>query len=257
MSCPPEWVSTPVYKKLMFGITGLIFLSTFVYSFWRVSANIPPCKTAEAYIRALCSGDAGAALQNSSGGAAVTASRLKGSKVTAQVEDVSCSVAAMGRWWARVLTTVELILQDGTADVGWYALDAVKTGREWKVVSFREADPEISGTGLFVKKTDVAAAKQVFESYLDALAAGDWQGAAKYLAGPARRSQEMSEVAIGKGAVIGRVEKLKAEPVWKQGKSMAVRFSYKVDDRNVSVFAVLYRTIRGLRIIKIHQMILV
>lgn len=39
----------------------------------------------------------------------------------------------------------------------------------------------------------------------------------------------------------------------KQGKSMVVRFSYKVDDRNVSVLVVLYKTIRGLRITKIHQ----
>lgn len=253
MSCPPEWVSTPVYKKLMFGITGLIFLSTFVYSFWRVSANIPPCKTAEAYIRALCSGDAEAALQNSSGGAAVTASRLKGSKVIAQVEGVSCSVAALGREWARVRATVELTLQDGSADVGWYSLDTVKTDQDWKIVSFRGVEPELSGISLFVKQADTEAAKLVFQEYLDALAAGNGQGAAKYLAGPARRSQEMSAAALGKGAVIGKVEGLRVEPVWERGKKIVVRFNYNVDGRDVSVMTTLYRTRQGWKVVKIAQ----
>lgn len=240
-------------RKVLLSLTAALVLAVFGFGAWRLSAAAPPKRAAEAYVRALASGDAETALDYSSGSAAFAASRLRGSKVTAKVEDVSCSVAALGRGWARVLTTVELTLQDGTADVGWYTLDVVKAGREWKVVSFREAEPEISGTGLFVKKTDVAAAKQVFESYLDGLAAGDWQGAAKFLVGPIRRNQEMGAAVLGKGAVIGKTEGLQAEPAWERGKSLVVKLGYRLEGKYVSVITAFYRTGQGWKIAKIIQ----
>ncbi|WP_307403361.1 hypothetical protein [Desulfofundulus luciae] len=237
----------------MLALTAALLLAVLGYGAWRVSTSAPPKRVAEAYVRALAAGDAEAALQYSSGSAAFAASRMKDSKVLAKVEDVSCSVAALGRGWAKVLATVELTLQDGSADVGWYSMDMTKTGQGWKVASFREAEPDMSGVSLFVSGAKADAAKRVFQGYLDALAAGDWQGATKYLAGPARRSQEMGAAVIGKGVVIGKVEELKAEPVWKRGEEAVIRFNYIVDGRNVSVLAFFYRTVDGWKITEIVQ----
>lgn len=214
---------------------------------------MPPARVAEAYIRAIASGDADAALSVSSGSAAWAASRLKGSGVTAEVRGVDCSVAAQGRRWARVLVTVELILKDGSADVGWYSLDMVKTGQGWKVASFQETEPELTGTSSYVSRADAKEAEQVFRSYLDALTAGDWQNAVKYLAGPSRRNQEMGAAVLGKGAVLGKIEDLRTEPVWKRGKELVLKFRYIVDSRNVSVMAIFFKTEQGWKITKVIQ----
>ncbi|MCL6479546.1 MAG: hypothetical protein K6T65_14265 [Peptococcaceae bacterium] len=233
---------------------GIILLAIISYEAWKVSVLTPPRQAVENYIRALAAGDVETALKSSSGSAAYAASRLRGSEITARVEEVSCSVAALGRGWARVLATVELTLQDGSVDVGWYSLDAVKTDKGWKVVSFREAGLELEGTGVFfTSQADIPAVKQVFQDYLNALAAGDWQGAAKYLAGPARRIQEAGTATLGKGSVINKAEALTTEPVWGKGKGMMVRFGYKVDGRDVSVIVELYRTGQGWKITRVLQ----
>ena|GEM_PF-2090740 len=232
---------------------ALVIISSFLVG--RALATAPPRQAAEAYLRALASGDTETALKYSSGSAAFAASRLKGNEVTAQVNSVSCSVTALGRGWARVQTTTELTLQDGSADIGWYSLDVVKTGQGWRIVSFREAKPVPEGTDVFfISQADISAAKLVFQDYLNALAAGDWQGAAKFLAGQARRSQEMSQAALGKGVLIGKVEEaLTAEPVWGKGKELIVRFDYKVNDRDVSVMVEFHKTVQGWKIAKLIQ----
>lgn len=240
-------------RKILLILAIVIVLTVLGYGAWRLFATAPLKKATENYVRALATGNADTALKYSSGNAAFAVSRLKGSKVTAKVEDVSCSVGALGRGWARVLATVELTLQDGSADACWYSMDVTKTGQGWKVVSIREVEPGLSGVSLYTKQADVEAAKQVFQQYLDALAAGDWQGAAKYLAGPARRSQEMGAAVIGKGVVIGKVVDLKVVPVWKREKNMLVRFGYQVESRDVSVLAGFFRTKQGWRIVKINQ----
>jgi len=56
-----------------------------------------------------------------------------------------------------------------------------------------------------VSRVDAKEAEQVFRQYLDTLAAGDMLGAAKFLADPARKSQEMGAAVLGKGAVIDKV----------------------------------------------------
>lgn len=242
-----------VARKVLLAVTSVLILAIIVFGAWLVSASVPPKRATERYIHALASGDAETALQYSSGNAAFAALHLKESGVTAKVEDVSCSVAALGRGWARVLATVELTLQNGSADVGWYSVDAVRIGQDWKVVSFREAEPEFARVSLYMNRAGVEAVRRVFQGYLDALATGEWPGAAKYLAGPARRSQEMSTAVLGKGAIIGKVEGLNAEPVWARGKEAVIRFEYTVDGRNVSVLAFFYRTAQGWKITKIAQ----
>ncbi|MCL6557717.1 MAG: hypothetical protein K6U74_02730 [Firmicutes bacterium] len=236
---------------IVLAATCLFLMASYIT--WSALASGPPLRTAESYVRALAGGDAGTALKLSTGTAAWAASRLKESDVSVKIESVKCSVVASSRSWARVTVAVELTLRDGSADVGWYSLDVTKTGQEWKVVSFHEAEPDLSGVSLLVKQADVEAAKQAFQQYLDALTTGDMQSAAKHLAGPARKAQEMGAAVLGKGAVVGKVEGLKAEPAWERGKEMAVRFDYSIDGRSVSVLSTFYRTTQGWKIVKVVQ----
>jgi hypothetical protein len=241
-----------VVRKAIFLLTALV-LTVFGYGAWRYAALVPPVRTAEIYIRALASGNTETAEGYAAGSAAFAASRLKNSTVTAQVVSISCSTTALGRGWARILAVVELTLQDGTADVGWYGLDVAKTGQNWKVVSFQEVEPVLSGTALFISRADAEAARQVFEAYMGTMSSGDWQEAAKHLTGTARRNQEASAAALGKGAVIGKVKGLHIEPVWERGKEMVVKFGYTVDGRDVSVLAAFYKTGQGWKITRVLQ----
>lgn len=229
-------------------IAGLLLIFALQY----VMA-MPSRHTAEVYLRALATGDVDGAKAVSSGKAAEAAGKLEGKNLAVRVDEVSTSVQALGRGWARVKATVELTIADGTADVGWYELDVMKEAGGWKVVSFREDAPDLSGWSLVWGRTgDVAAAKEVFAGYLDALAAGKWDEAIKYLAGPARKSMEASRDMLGKGKVIGRVDDLQAKLVWARGKEMVVEFGYKVDGRDITVLADLYKTIQGWRIIALR-----
>lgn len=226
-------------------IAGLLLIFALQY----VMA-MPSRHTAEVYLRALATGDVDGAKAVSSGKAAEAAGKLEGKNLAARVDEVSTSVQALGRGWARVKATVELTIADGTADVGWYELDVIKEVGSWKVVSFREDAPDLSGWSLVWGRTgDVAAAKEVFAGYLDALAAGKWDEAVKYLAGPARKSMEASRDMLGKGAVFGKVESLQAKLIWARGKEMMVKFGYKANGRDIVVLADLHRTIQGWRII--------
>jgi hypothetical protein len=188
----------------------------------------------------------------STGRAAEAAGKLEGKNFTARVDEVSTSLQALGRGWARVGATVELTLQDGTADVGWYELDVMKEAGGWKVVSFREGAPDLSGWSLVLGRDGhVEAAKEVFADYLEALAAGKWDEAVRYLAGPARKSQEASRDILGKGEVISRIEGLQAGLTWARNKEMAVGFTYKADGRNISAVVLFYQTKDGWKIIEI------
>jgi len=237
----------------LLGVTLAVVLGVAIFGCWRLICERQPAKTAEAYIRAIASGDVDAALSVSSGSAAWSVSRLRGSGASAQVERVECSAAALGRGWARVVAEVELTLQDGSADVGWYSVDVARTGEGWKAVAFRETEPELSGAGVVVSGLDAAGAEEVFRQYLDSLAAGNWQEAAKCLAGPARRSQEMSAPVLEKGALIGKAEDLRTEPVWKSGKKLLAKHYYIADGREVSVTAAYFKTKQGWKIVKVIQ----
>lgn len=240
-------------KRSVIIITGFMMLITVFYGIWYVYTFSPPRQAAEDYIRALVAGDAETALKFSSGGAAYSASRVKESLVSARVDDVSCSVDALGRGWARVLSTVEISLQDGSVDVGFHSLDVVKTVQGWKVVSFRETGLQISGTDFYIGHVDAEAAKQIFQSYLDALTAGDWPSAAKFLVGPARRGQEMGAAVLGKGAIIAKAENLHVEPVLARGKEMVLKCGYKLEGKDVNVALELYKTVQGWKIARVVQ----
>ncbi|MBE3573804.1 MAG: hypothetical protein IMW95_12805 [Moorella humiferrea] len=241
---------TVYIEPFLAAVLGLVAI--FILHWWFLSKDRPIEKAAHSYLQALATGDLAAAREVSEGRAAEAASRLEGKNLAARVDDVFTSVQALGRGWARVKATVELTLADGTADVGWYELDVANETGGWKVVSFREYAPDLSGWSLiWGRSKDVAAAREVFAGYLDALAAGKWDEAVKYLAGPARRSMEASREVLGKGKVIGRVDGLQAKLVWARGKEVMVGFSYKVDSRDVDLVAVFYQTKDGWKIIEI------
>ncbi|WP_164920296.1 hypothetical protein [Neomoorella thermoacetica] len=210
---------------------------------------MPPRNTVEVYLSALASGDRERAKSVSTGRAAEAAGKLEGKNLAARVDEISTSLQALGRDWARVKATVELTLKDGTADVGWYELDVMKEAGGWKVISLREDAPDLSGWDLVGGSSkDVVAAREVFAGYLDALAAGKWDEAVKYLAGPARKSIEASRDVLSKGKIIGRVDDLQSKLVWAKGKEMIVEFSYKADAKAVELTAELYHTPQGWRI---------
>lgn len=242
-----------MWKKLLgmlvlIAVLGLIMAGTL----WSSVAS-PPREVARNYILALASHDAETALKYSSGIAAFTASRLKESATAGHVEFISFKTNALGQNWARVQAMVELILQDGSVDVGWYSLELMKNGQAWKVISFQEAEPELMGTSIFTKQTGFIEVKEVFQGYLDALAVGDWQESLKYLAGPARKSQEMSLAMLEKGTVLGEIKELNMESEWNRDNGLVARFSYRLHDRDISVLAWFYKTHQGWKIVKIVQ----
>ncbi|WP_338826353.1 hypothetical protein MTBGP_11650 [Moorella thermoacetica] len=239
-------------KKVILLILVLVIVGPLLILAWHYEMVVPPRHAAETYLRALASGDVAGAKEVSSGRAAETARKLEGKNLAAWIDEISTSVQAQGHGWARVKATVELTLADGTADVGWYELDVVKEAGGWKVMSFREDAPDLSGWSLLWGRTgDVEAAREVFAGYLDALAAGKWDEATKYLTGPAKKSMEASREVLGHGKIIGKVDDLQARLIWARGKKVMVGFSYKVDGRDVDLAAVFYQTKDGWKIIEI------
>jgi hypothetical protein len=224
-------------RKVLLVCTGLLLVIILLMYFWHISVISAPLDVTKSYITALASGDAQTAIDNSLGEAAMSAARLKDVKEgnqTAVVDDISGKVLACKNGWAHVKVRVCLTLADGTADIGWYGIKLVKTGQGWRVVSFKENAPELSGTSFFVSQTDVQTAQQVFSDYLIALTQNDWPGATKCLAGPARRQQELSATVLGNAPIIKGAANLRVDGLWEKNKTMVCRAEYEIDGRKVS-----------------------
>lgn len=238
-------------------LAALLVLAVTCFTGWRALASRGPAAAARAYVSALAAGDAGAAKNASTGSAAAAASRLEGRGLSAAVSSVEVHIAALGRGWALAEAAVELLLPDGAADAGWYALELAKgpDGR-WRAASFRESSsgaPCPGGVTLPVTGSAVRGAEAVFKGYVDALAAGDWQGAARFLAGPARAAHESSAAALGKGAPFGTVEGLASKGLYRRGKLLVVEHRYALDGRDVVVAARYWKTSQGWKITGITQ----
>ncbi|GAF24685.1 heme/copper-type cytochrome/quinol oxidases, subunit 2 [Moorella thermoacetica Y72] len=244
-----------IYVETFYALLVVTVIGLAVYFIWQwrfSSEERSVEQAARFYLQAMATGDLAAARGVSEGRSAEAAGKLEGKNLAARVDEISTSLQALGRDWARVKATVELTLKDGTADVGWYELDVMKEAGGWKVISFREDEPDLSGWSLLWGRIgDVEAAREVFAGYLDALAAGKWDEAVKYLAGPVRKSMEASREVLGHGKIIGKVDDLQARLIWAEGKEVMVEFSYKVDGRDVDLAAVFYQTKDGWKIIEI------
>lgn len=230
---------------------ALAVLLVLGFSAWRLAVARGPEKVSEAYLRALASGDAEAAKSLSAGSAARAAARLEGRGLQAGVRAVGCRAAALGSGWARVEASVELALSDGSADVGWYALDAVKTADGWRVVSFKETGPYTRGVTLPAGSSALKAAEGTFRGYLEALAAGDWAGAARFLAGPARADHEASAPVLGKGALFSSAGGLTSRAVYRRDRLLVAEHSYTVDGRNAAAVVCYWKTSQGWKITRV------
>ncbi|WP_406676431.1 hypothetical protein [Moorella sp. ACPs] len=192
----------------------------------------------------------------SEGRAAEAAGKLEGKNLVARVDEISTSLQALGRDWARVKATVELTLKDGTADVGWYELDVMKEAGGWKVVSFREGAPDLSGWSLVLGRAgDVEAAKEVFVGYLDDLAAGRYKEADQWLAGPALKEHLAAGDVLSKGKLLEAVSEVSLTPLARDGKLLVARCDYHAGEKKIGVAAVFYRTAQGWRIVGIQNVL--
>ena len=196
---------------------------------WKTLAAIGPAKAADAYIRALAAGDRKTALARSSGNAAWVAKNLQAEK--ADVVSLRAFVTELGKGYAEALIYAELKLGDGSRDAGWYRLALVQKGG-WKVISAAE-HPWVPGAKKIAAKKDVAAAKEVFASYLRLLSENKYAEAAKLLCGPARRAHERGAPALGVAPLFKRVGEIFLTPVWRKGNQMICRVAYEVDERRV------------------------
>ena len=147
---------------------------------WKTYIRIAPGKAAEAYIRALITGDKAGAQGVSSGAAAFNAQKATGS---AGVVKLDIEVTDVGPGWAEALAYTELAWQTGLMMRDGTRRILIQPGGAWKVISLTEAQPWASGLFGFNSKQDVEAVTGVFTSYLQLLTQNRYQDAAKLLCG--------------------------------------------------------------------------
>lgn len=241
---PRAWLAAALAAACLFVAFGA----------WRYAAGLGPKRAAREYVLALARGDARAAQNVALGSAAYAAAGLQGEDVRpAEVRSVDAYLSTLGRGWALVEAEAELVLSDGTADVGWYRLELVKADGGWKVVDFRPVAPRLSGVGLAAWGRDAGAAGDAFTEYLRLLAQGRYAEAARLAVGPARAAQEREIQVLGKAPLFKEVSEVSARPLWRRGKYLALAADYRVDGRTVSVVVLMYRTKQGWRIAGVSE----
>lgn len=246
-----------IYVETFYALLVVTVIGLAVYFIWQwrfSSEERSVEQAARSYLQAMATGDLAAAREVSEGRAAEAAGKLEGKNLAARVDEVSTSVQALGRGWARVKATVELTLQDGTADVGWYELELLKGGEAWKVYSFRETGPRIEGRCIGRPgMEELREAEAVFKGYLDDLAAGRYKEAARWLAGPAFREHLAASDVLGRGELLDVVGDLSLTPLAQDGKLLIARCDYRVGEKETSMVATFYRTAQGWRVVQVTK----
>lgn len=230
------------------GLAFLLVAAVAFYAAGQYVAALGPRRAAEGYLTALALGEAGRALEGSVGNAAYAASRLEEEAVKARDVRVGTAVTAKGREWAEVEATAEMTLGDGSADVSWYVLEAVKANGNWKVADVQPVPPRLSGVGLPAQGEDVDAAKGVFVEYLRLLSQGSYAEAAKLTVGPARAAQERQAEMLGKAPLFEEVSEVSARPLWRRDEYLKLLAEYEIDCRPVTVTVLMCRTGQGWRV---------
>jgi len=236
-----------VKRLWLWVLPGAFLLTAVGVAAWIGLTPHPSVHAAERFLTALCAGDLPKARELASGRVAWDLARQP-SLPKAEVVDLNVSVVARSDKWARVQAALEVVLADGTHDVGWYDIDLVRAERGWVVTHMVDAGLPVFGWG-FRKSADL---REVMESYLAALARGDYAGAGRFLAGPARRAHEQAAPVLGHGSVINAFEKVDVEVLWSGGKRAVARYSYKADDRDAAVQAFAYRTGEGWKLVLVY-----
>jgi hypothetical protein len=242
-------------KKIILLTAVMVIAGLLLTLAWQYTMALPPRQIAKTYLRALASGDVAGAKAVSTGRAAEAAGKLEGKNLAVRVDEISTSVQALGRGWARVKATVELTLQDGTADVGWYELELLKGGEAWKVYSFKETTPRIEGYRLGRPgKEDLREAKTVLKGYLDDLAAGKYKDAARWLVGPALKEHLTAGEYLSRGKLIDAPGSLSVTPMALRGRLFVVRVDYSVGEAEARAAVLFYRLAKGWRIVQISRL---
>ncbi len=214
---------------------------------------MPAEQAAGQFLRAVSTGDVEQAKALAAGQVAFNVVRAgENGRPKAEVVAVDTEAVAYSDKWARVRATVELTLADGSPDVGWYELELVNEDG-WKVVNVRETAPVVAGRGHRVSDEDLAEMRTVFKQYLQLVAGGKYdQAARECLAGPARRGQEAGASALGKATVMKDVRDLEVTPLYSQSRLAVLDCRYLVQGRATQVVAAFWRTQQGWRVVTIE-----
>lgn len=194
-------------------------------------------QNAEQFIRYLAAHDIENAKTLASGSVLYNLSSKEKQDVPgAEITEISVQTLARSTGWAELQTTAKLRLANGDTDITWYRLDMSNSDGIWKVYQAELTGPIISGEcDNNAKLEDMEAVKTVFNDYIQALA-GDSQKSVKYLAGPARRTQEMALGTLGKAPLIKSIGEPTLTPVtWNKKDILVCRADYTVDGRDVKV----------------------
>lgn len=240
-------------KRAVLAVVLAAVVAVAGYGAWRYAAGLGPRRVAGEYVASLARGDPKSAKNLSVGSAAFAATRLEGLNAKAEVQKVRAFLAVLGSGWAVVGVEAELVLADGTADVGWYEVELVRDGGSWKVAALREAPPFVSGVGLPARGKDAEEAKAVFQEYLSLLSQGRYAEAARLCVGPARTAQEKQAPVLGSAPIFKEVGRVSSKPLWRRGRYLALFASYGADGRQVKTVVLMYRTFQGWRIIRADQ----
>ncbi len=215
---------------------------------WKAYSRATPARTAEAYISALVRGDPEEALRISSGSAALAAKKAVSSG--AQIAEIQISIPNMSRSWCEALAFVEIVLPDESHDAGFYSVELIK-GKEWKVISVRQASPWTSGLWGVASKRDAKEAEDILNSYLRMLTKNQYQSAARLLCGQARQAHENGTTVLGKAPLFKSVGDVHLNSLGKKGNQMVCRASYKLDGKSVSTVVRFLRLRDGWHILQV------
>lgn len=167
----------------------------------------------------------------------------------AELENINTSVIAHSKEWAQVETTVEII-NNSISDVGWYQMELIKKKDGWKIIGIKQIDCSLLGRGGKVPIKDIENIKGIFGKYLDAVKSNNYQDIGKYLAGHAKTAHEIHQAEIN-APIIQEYSSLTVKPLWGNGKTAVMEFTYKVDNRDAQVVAGFYETSQGWKLVKI------
>ncbi len=220
-------------KKYFF---GAIMLSVMVF-LTGCSSREGPEKTTETFIRAVCAESLDEAKTMATGNVLYNLSSSEKQSVKAKaalLNKLEVKTKAVSSSWAEVLAMVKLSYPGGDTDLAWYKINLVLKDGTWMIYDMKQTEPQPEGKGGKANDEDVAAAKETYVEYLKALSNNNWrQAAAKYLAGPARKTHELSADTLGKAPVLQDIGDVTISPLWQKDEILACLLEYSVQERDV------------------------
>lgn len=181
---------------------------------------------------------------------------LKDKAPIGRVVDEKYAVDIGGRL-AFVRAAIEIEMPDGDTDVDWFDLKMERVdGKDWKIFSVIPSMEDVASAldpkaGIwpfslwFKTKSVPAEAQEAFATYLNDLAAGRYQDAARHLAGPALRAHAAAGSVFGNAPLFKDVSAADWEWLASGEKLLVARATYTVDGREAATVVTFYRTRGG------------